>query len=220
LNDLLKYFENNPGRLIHKWHHYFDIYDRHFAAFRNTPVRVLEFGVSHGGSLQMWKNYFGPKSHIVGVDINPHCAKFSEPGISILVGDQEDRNFLRSIHRDLPPFDIVIDDGGHTMGQQIATFEEMYLHLNEGGIYLVEDLHTSYWPDFGGGHRRPGSFIEYSKQMIDHLNAWHSREDSFLPTTFTVNAFGMHFYDSVLVVEKRARVKPVALINGRASDEI
>jgi hypothetical protein len=53
-NDLLKYFENNPGNLIHKWMHYFEIYDRHFSRFRNKDVHIVEIGVFQGGSLQMW----------------------------------------------------------------------------------------------------------------------------------------------------------------------
>jgi cephalosporin hydroxylase len=205
-NDLRVFFENNTGRLIDKWVHYFEIYELYFAAHRDRPIRLLECGVSHGGSLRMWKNYFHPDSEIIGLDINPACAALAEPGISILIGDQEDRGFLRSLKQSQAPFDIIIDDGGHGMSQQIATFEELYLHLNEGGLYLVEDLHTSYWPEFGGGYLRPGTFVEYAKQMIDHLNAWHSHEQEFFATKFTENAFAMHFYDSVLVVEKRSRM--------------
>jgi len=78
MNDLEKYFTENTGRLIHKWKHYFEIYDRHFSRFRDTEVHVVEFGVSQGGSLQMWKQYFGPNSKIFGIDINPHCKKLQE----------------------------------------------------------------------------------------------------------------------------------------------
>lgn len=207
MNDLETFFFSHDGPLIHKWLHYFDIYDRHFARFRNTDVHVVEFGVSQGGSIQMWRSYFGPGARICGVDINPECARFERPGVKILIGDQEDRDFLRSVRQSCPRIDILIDDGGHTMKQQIATFEELFPHLSENGVYLVEDLHTSYWPKWGGGYRRKGSFIEYSKSLIDRINAWHSKDSALRVTDFTRTAGSLHFYDSVLVIEKR-RVDP------------
>ena len=80
LNPLERYFEAHKGRRIHKWMHYFDIYDRHFSKFRGRPVVVLEFGVQYGGSAQMWREYFGPDAKIYGVDIDPRCQHWEEPG--------------------------------------------------------------------------------------------------------------------------------------------
>ena len=218
VNPLREYFENNSGRLIHKWVHYFDIYHRHFARFRQRPVTVVEFGVFHGGSLQMWKEYFGPEARIVGVDIDPACKSLEEEGIDVRIGDQEDAAFLRSLSAEVGDIHVLIDDGGHMMGQQITTFEEMFPALTSDGVYLVEDLHTSYWPEYGGGYRRPGapfwtpkplSFIEHSKKLIDQLNAWHARDADQLPVTdFTRSAASMHFYDSVLVIEKGVVERP------------
>jgi len=71
MSDLQKYFRTNRKRLITKWDHYFEIYDRHFKRYRDREVTVLEIGVSHGGSLQMWKHYFGSRARIFGIDINP-----------------------------------------------------------------------------------------------------------------------------------------------------
>jgi cephalosporin hydroxylase len=130
-NPLETYFYANQGRLIHKWVHYFEIYHRHFRPFRNKPVTIVEFGVSQGGSLQMWKHYFGPEARIIGVDINPKCAALAEPQIQIRIGDQEDRSFLRSLADEVGGIDVLIEDGGHTMGQQIATFEEMWPNIVE-----------------------------------------------------------------------------------------
>ncbi len=109
---LLDYFEANQGRVIHKWVHYFDIYERHFERFVGDEVNILEIGISHGGSLQMWKHYFGEKANIVGVDIDPRCKSFEEERIKVLIGDQGNRNFWTSIKSSLPQFDIIIDDGG------------------------------------------------------------------------------------------------------------
>jgi 23S rRNA U2552 (ribose-2'-O)-methylase RlmE/FtsJ len=97
MNDLEKYFTKNTGRLIHKWKHYFEVYDRHFSRFRGTDVHIVEFGVSQGGSLQMWKKYFGPKCKIYGIDINPHCKQLEEDQVEIFIGDQQDRAFLQTI---------------------------------------------------------------------------------------------------------------------------
>jgi len=209
MNDLENYFINNTGRLIHKWQHYFEIYDRHFARYRGTDVHVVEFGVSQGGSAQMWKNYFGPRAKIYGVDINPHCRQLEEPQVKIFIGDQTDRAFLKSLVSQIPRIDILIDDGGHTMAQQIATFEELFQHIEPHGVYFCEDLHTSYWPDWQGGYRRSGTFIEYSKHFIDRLNAWHSVQPGKLSVNdFTKSVNSVHYYDSVLVIERRPRQKP------------
>jgi hypothetical protein len=215
MNDLEKHFKENTGRLIHKWQHYFEIYDRHFSRFRGTDVHILEFGVSQGGSLQMWKQYFGPKAKIFGADINPHCKKLEEGQIEIFIGDQEDRSFLKSLTEKIPRIDILIDDGGHTMKQQINTFEELFSYIDENGVYLCEDLHTAYWPNYGGGYKKGGTFIEYSKNFIDYINAWHSVQQSRLSVTeFTKSVHSLHYYDSVLVIEKRLIEKPFDLRTG------
>jgi len=208
MNDLEKFFSTYDGPMLHKWHHYFEIYDRHFSRFRNTDVRIVEFGVSQGGSIEMWRHYFGPQAEIVGVDINPECARFERPRVRIVIGDQEDREFLASLRQSCPRIDILIDDGGHTMRQQIATFEELFPHVSENGVYLVEDLHTSYWPRWGGGYRKRGTFIEYSKNFVDQINAWHSKDPALRVTEFTKTAGSLHFYDSVLVIEKRRVAAP------------
>ncbi len=208
-NDLERYFAGNTGRLLNKWGHYFEVYDRHLSRYRGTNVCILEFGVSHGGSLQMWRDYFGPQAKIYGVDNNPACARLSEPGTEIFIGDQADRAFLRSLADRLPHIDILIDDGGHEMHQQIATFEELFPRLDANGVYLCEDLHTSYWKRFGGGYRRHASFIEYSKRLIDQINAWHSEQPERLSVSaFTRSAHSLHFYDSILVIEKKVIGRP------------
>jgi SAM-dependent methyltransferase len=208
MNDLQRYFDNNTGRLIHKWHHYFEIYDRHFARYRGRSPRVLEIGVSQGGSLQMWREYFGPGTRIFGVDINPACRSLAEEGTEIFIGDQADRGFLRRVGAAIGSVDILIDDGGHRMEQLRATFDELFPRVDARGVYLAEDLHTCYWKEFGGGYRKPDSFIEFSKRLIDGLNAWHSRDRRLQVDDFTRGVHSMHYYDSILVVEKRPIGEP------------
>lgn len=215
MNDLEKYFRQNDKKLIHKWTHYFDLYDRHFSRFRNQEIIVLEIGVSQGGSLQMWKDYFGPHAKIFGIDINPRCKELEEENIRIFIGSQSDRNFLKDVIRQIPPVDILIDDGGHTMRQQIITFEEMFGHVKENGVYLCEDLHTSYWLEYGGGHRRHGTFIEFTKHLIDKLNAFHSEQHTLRVTDFTTAVDSLHYYDSVIVIEKKKKSKPQHEMTGK-----
>ena len=227
MNDLEQYVSENTENEIGKWKHYFEIYDKHFSRFRGTEVYLVEFGVNQGGSLKMWRHYFGPKAKIFGIDINPHCKDLEEAQINIIVGDQEDTDFLKSLCETIPRIDILIDDGGHTMKQQINTFEEMFASISENGVYLCEDLHTSYRPHWGGGYKKRGTFIEYSKNFIDYINAWHADWKSSLSlwsvfrgslkvTDFTRSVHSLHYYDSVLVIEKRPSVKPGPIHSGRA----
>jgi len=214
-NPLRRYFESNRGRLIDKWLHYFEVYHRHFQRFRGQRCTVLEIGVFHGGSLQMWREYFGPDARIVGMDKNPRCAQLAAAGHEIVIGDQSDRAFLRRLRSQLGGIDVLIDDGGHGMVQQIVTFEELFPAIHPHGVYLCEDVHTSYWREYGGAFRSPYSFIEYSKLLVDQLNAWHSRDpQSFNVTDFTRSAFSMHYYDSMLVIEKAPREAPTSKRTG------
>lgn len=208
-NPLVGYFRANEGRLIHKWIHYFDVYHRHFERFRGRPVTVVEFGVAHGGSLQMWRDYFGPAARIYGIDVDPACADLADDErTTILIGDQEDEAFLRRIAEIIGPIDVLIEDGGHTMGQQHATFDVMYPHVRPGGVFLIEDVHTSYWFEYGGGHRREGSFMQRAQELTDELNAWHSRDERLRVGEFTRTTRSMHFYDSIVVFEKDAVEPP------------
>lgn len=214
MNDLEKIFYNNKGAKIHKWKHYFEIYDRYFQKYRNKEIVILEIGVFQGGSLQMWKEYFGNNAKIYGLDINPECKKLESDGIEILIGSQQDRAFLRKLKTIIPKVDILIEDGGHTMKQQITTFEELYEHVKDDGVYLCEDLHTSYWENFGGGYKSRGTFIEYSKKFIDYINAWHSKQIALRVNNFTKSTFAIHYYDSIIVLEKRHMKKPQDLSTG------
>ena len=140
-NPRLLYFESHKtGRGIWKWRHYFDIYHRHFAKFVGREVHIAEIGVYSGGSLNMWKAYFGPRCHVYGVDIEPACKTYEGDRVKILIGDQADRGFWKSFREQVPTLDILVDDGGHAPEQQIVTLEEILPHLRPGGVYFCEDV--------------------------------------------------------------------------------
>ena len=209
VNPLEEYFFNNPGRSMTKWLHYLEIYHRHLVKFRGCSPVVVEIGIGMGGSLQMWRHYFGPGAQIVGIDNRPECLDLQDDATTIMIGSQEDREFLASVRQSLPRIDVLIDDGGHTTPQQRTTFEELYSHLQPNGVYMCEDLHTSLWPSWGGGHGKPGTFLEYSKSLVDRLSAWHSEGQATLPVDeFTQTTHSIHFYDSVVVIEKRPMERP------------
>jgi hypothetical protein len=213
-NDLERFFYRNHVRTMLKWRHYFEVYERHFERFRGKPVTLVEIGVFKGGSLHMWRAYFGDAARIWGIDNSPKAEQLRADGFDILVGDQADPAFLRQVVQQVPRPDILIDDGGHRMEQQITTFDLLFPWVADDGVYVCEDLHTSYWPEFGGGYRAPGSYVEYSKQWIDALNAWHSRDAGHVMSAFTRCAWSMHYYDSMLVVEKRRMREPESLVSG------
>jgi FkbM family methyltransferase len=214
MSQFQNYFENNKRNAIHKWIHYFDIYDFWFKKYRNRPIVILEIGIYQGGSLNMWRDYFGEEAKIFAIDINPLCKQFETVNTKIFIGSQEDKEFLKYVKSQVPKFDILIDDGGHTMNQQIVSFEELYEHIKDDGIYLCEDLHTSYWKEYGGGYKNSNSFIEYSKNFIDSINAWHSRDISLKVNEFTNSTYSLHYYDSILVIQKGLITKPFAEIKG------
>lgn len=204
-NPLLEIIESPLDHTIHKWLHYLPLYHRHFEKYKlkaNTEnkIHILEIGVQNGGSLEMWNRYFGQDNCVIyGLDIDPRCKLLEQDNINIFIGDQGNSEFLQKLKEQIPQVDILIDDGGHTMVQQITTFEVLYEHVKLGGIYLCEDTHTSYDPYYGGGLDNPKSFMEYSKNIIDYLNTHYN---GLAGNYFAKTCLGIHFYDSMVFFEK------------------
>ena len=205
-----------------KWDPYFDVYERHLSAFRGAAPRILEIGVQHGGSSQMWLDYFGPGTRIVGVDIDPRCAQHVQEQVEIVIGDQASEEFWNNfLENRSEPFDIVIDDGSHYQQDMILTFLLVSPKVRDGGVYLVEDCHTAYYshhqipprgPDPDTGLTSATSFMSFAKAGVDMLNLGHIRDRSGLHPVLVeahsrVN--GMHVYDSVVVYDIGPR-KPFA----------
>jgi cephalosporin hydroxylase len=198
MNPLEQWANQHQGNFMYKWSHYFDIYHKHFKRFRGEPIKLLEIGIYGGGSLQMWKWYFGKRANILGVDIDPFCIKYAEPHIKVKIGDQADAKFLES----LGEYDIIIDDGGHFTSQQTASFMKLYDKVKPNGIYLIEDTHTSYIPKYIDTSL---TFTDYCKKLIDVMHthyAGHPFND------FSASTNSITFYDSVIVFEKQPRTVP------------
>ena len=203
-------FQTNQGPQIFKWTHYFPIYEQHFSRYVNRPITFLEIGCGQGGSLQMWKRYFGPLARIVGLDIRPDCAAFEDEQVAVRIGDQSDPAFLDAVLAEFGPPDIVLDDGSHIMQHVVATFRHLYPLVAGDGVYMVEDLHTAYYPEYGGGLRQPGTFIELCKDLIDELHANYTN-GALAQTAFGNTTLGMHFYDSIVAFDRGRVPARVAL---------
>jgi hypothetical protein len=193
--------------------HYFDAYEHHFERFRGKQPTVLEIGVFGGGSLAMWKDYFGPGASILGLDINPECKAHEADGIKIYIGSQDDPSLIRKILEETPHIDIVIDDGSHRMDHLVATFNLLYDNISPPGVYFVEDTHTCYWPEYLGGLHEPASFMEFTKAKLDEINAVHAR-GTLAITEFTRSTRSITIYDSICVFEKAPQGERQAPMTG------
>lgn len=200
-NALKDFFDSRKqGRGIFKWNHYFEIYDRHFRQFRGQEVHVLEIGVYSGGSLEMWRDYFGPKARIYGVDIQADCRVYENEATRIFIGDQADRSFWHTFRQQVPVVDIVIDDGGHHYEEQIVSLEELLPFLRQGGVYLCEDVHGAF-----------NQFASYVHGLCHKLNDFFA--SSSYPyyngrrlvcgcTPFQSAVGSIHLYPFVTVIER------------------
>ena len=193
-------FLSNRGLVSDKWAHYIPVYERHLARFQNRRVTVLEIGCGEGGSLSLWSKFFGADAIIVGIDVRPECKLYENYPALVRIGNQSDPVFLNQLLEEFGPFDVVIDDGSHIMRDIIISFSEIYPKMDRHGVYIVEDLHTSYWPQYGGGLRKEGTFIEFAKQLIDDLNAGPPTDmpmSDIAKSTVSIN-----FYNSMVVLER------------------
>lgn len=187
-------------RRIHKWYQYFPVYEAHFERFRNRHVTIFEIGIGEGGSLAMWRRYFGPYAIIVGMDVYPRCKQVEEDQVHVRIGSQADPAFLAAVVAEFGAPDIVIDDGSHLQHHVNVTFDTLYPLVAKNGVYLVEDLHAAYWPNHGGGLRAPGSFIETAKTTVDRMHVDYIGDER-LRSPATDRTTSVHFYDSVVVLE-------------------
>lgn len=198
-------------KISDKWDPYFDVYEKHFSRFIDQAPRVLEIGVQNGGSIDMWLEYFGPGTQVVGIDIDPACLEHRYPdSVEIVIGDQGNLAFWQKFLQTHGNFDIIIDDGGHYMQQQILTLETLWPCLNQNGVMLVEDTHTSYMAPWGGQFNGPRTFMTYAKNLTDCLHQEHIPPGFINRRTrelFAATLNSVSFYNSVVAFEKND-VKP------------
>jgi hypothetical protein len=158
----------------HKWLHYFEEYDELFAGLRDRPIRMLEIGVYRGASLRTWRGYLHRDSLVVGIDIDPECARFdaAEDNVHVRIGSQADAAFLARGVEEFGPFDVILDDGSHYPSHMITSFRQLFLTaLDERGLYIAEDTHANFWPAY---RDQSYSFVDLCKDLVDVMHCHYA----------------------------------------------
>lgn len=172
------------------------IYEPYLAPLRDRPLRVLELGVEHGASLRMWREYF-PRAEVFGVDRQRRARKHAEDRIRIFIGDQKDPDTLDAVVAQSGPLDLVVDDGGHRPADQQLPLLYLWRSLRAGGLYVIEDIHTSYRLRYRGGWRKPGTTAEFLKGVLDDVHApIHKQQTTLADLEF------LHVYLQACVLKK------------------
>jgi len=201
-----------------KWggHFYTAHYHEHFHKLKNKKLKILEIGVGGyedphygGASLRMWKRYF-PQSMIYSLDIHDK-GPLQEKRIRIFQGSQADEAFLRKVCDEAGPFDIIIDDGSHVVEHVLTSFKTLFPLMKEDGIYAIEDIQTTYWPDFGGNSKNlndPLTSMNFLKKLTDGLNHKEFELPDYSPSYFDQHIVSMHFYHNLVIIHKGQNDKP------------
>ena len=218
-DELLEYSKifRSVNHGVIKWAHYPSIYESLFMHLRNKEnLRLLEIGVQFGGSLELLREYFHSSSIIFGIDIDPRCNILNEEGFNVRIGSQSDERFLSSVVKEMGGLDIVIDDGSHNSRHQKISFERLFPLLNEGGLYVVEDVEHSYFRNQSGFPFLPSTFMNRAKRSTEELNK-HFRTYNKWGQLKGIqdNLWSITFYSSVIVFEKRQRKFPKVLRQGK-----
>ena len=190
-----KLFDNSKLKSS-KYEKYFNVYTKLFSNYIGKEIIFVEIGIDDGGSLEVWKNFFGDKAKIIGIDINPLCKQFENlnENIEVIIGDQSSQTFWKNFFLNYGKVDIILDDGGHTNKQQIITASEVIPNINDNGLLLVEDTHSSYLKNFNSSFNL--SFINFCKTLIDDVNFKFSK--NFQKKKFSLNdyIYSIQFYES------------------------
>lgn len=202
-------------------------YAQYLAPLRDEPVKLLEIGIGGyqdprdgGDSLRAWKRFF-PKGRIYGIDIVDKKA-LEEDGITTLQGSQNDPDFLRAVVERHGPFDVIIDDGSHRCPDVITSFLHLFPALTDEGVYVVEDTHFSYLPDYEdwqrvsdgdeppqwaryGGSLDPNArrtTVGFFKRLADCVSHQEFFNPGYRPNHLDLHIVGVHFYRNQIFVLK------------------
>ena len=197
--DLINLFNESEYYSL-KFKNYFPIYEKIFSKYRGKKITFVEIGVLSGGSLCMWRNYFGKEARIIGVELNPEAKKLEKEGFEIFIGNQSDENFWKDFFKEVGEVDIILDDGGHTNFQQIVTCCSSIPFVKDNGVMVVEDVFHSYGVSYGAtGFFNPSkySFINFCKKTIDDINFRFPGCKQF---KFSLNKFvySTEFFESIV----------------------
>ena len=194
-SDLYKLYQNSPYRSV-KHSGYFQVYEQIFRNFIDSKFTFVEVGIHNGGSLFMWREFFGKDARIIGIDLNPKAKQFEKYGFEIFIGDQSSKKFWSNFYNEVGNIDILLDDGGHTYEQQIVSVVSSIDFINNNGMIVVEDTHTSYIKKFGYPSKH--TFINWAKKLIDNINS-RSEDVTVQNPIFKNIIHSIEFFESIVV---------------------
>jgi hypothetical protein len=209
---LFKIYQNLENESL-KCANYFQVYEDLLSGYVGKKITFVEVGVLHGGSLFMWREYFGDQARIIGVDLNPNAKQLEKHGFEIFIGSQSSNVFWENFYSKIGKVDILIDDGGHDNDQQIITLNKTIPNIKDGGILLVEDTHASYLKKHGNPSKY--SFINYSKHLIDVMNSRFPGTNIKTKNKFKNKIYSIAFYESVvaLKIDEEKSLDNISLYN-------
>ena len=193
----------NSQNVSLKCNTYFQAYEELLDKYVGKEITFVEIGVLHGGSLFMWREYFGKKAKIIGIDLNPNAKKLEKNGFDIYIGSQSDKNFWKSFFNKVGNIDVLLDDGGHENHQQIITMSQTIPHIKDGGTLITEDTHTSYLKKFGNPSKY--SFINYSKYLVDVINSRFPSDEIKKNNDFRNKIYSIVFFESMVALKIDAK---------------
>ena len=186
---------------------FLEIYENYFKELKEKKINILEIGVENGDSLRIWRDYFR-KANICGLDIVKK--NFTINNVEILCGDQSDHKFLDVVIEKYKKFDIIIDDGCHVSNYIINTFGYLFDYLSDGGLYVIEDLQTSYIPRYGGSRinlNKKNTSMNFIKSLSDSINYEHNDKPFFKKSIYDGKIKSVHFYQNISIIRKGDSVK-------------
>ena len=223
-NPLRKIYDTYKGpEGFNHWKGYAKHYHRHFSHFYHSTknIQMLEIGVQSGGSSRIWSEYFGKRLNLTGFDINPACTQFEDPsrGIHIVTGSQLKSGDIVKVCQDFGPFDIIVDDGGHTTEMMIISFELLFNLecMKNGGVFVIEDTHTmQMWKGRQGmlyrGNDLYGHLADYQRRMVGYWTGKWPKVHGPMNDTFISHLAATHVYDSMVFFVFQREWKPENII--------
>ena len=202
INTLKEIYDDVPFLSI-KYDSYFPVYEALLKKYVGRDVTIVEVGIFNGGSLFMWRKFFGLKARIIGIDLNPDAREWEKHGFDIYIGDQSSDTFWTDLFQKIGKIDVLIDDGGHTNRQQIVTSHYAIQNIKDDGLLIVEDVHTSYFREFGNPSLY--SFINFAHRIVDGVN---SRSCSLRRTyaPYSSRVYSVTFFESIVAFHIDSRL--------------
>ncbi len=198
-------------------HGYTNVYENYFERLRDKRLKILEIGIADGKSLLTWSDYF-KNSKIIGIDIHKIDTKekkLDRDNIEVHQGSQSDENFINEIINKYENFDIIIDDGSHLKKDVIKSFHLLFPFLNNEGLYVVEDMQTSYNHFFGGNPfdlKYSNTHMNFFKHLTDRLNYQEIANPFYISDKYDAKITNISFYHNLVFVRKG--------INDKSSKEV